>query len=157
MAMGDIALIWDPATGSMDLAIDEDADDVTTDEGLRTAVLLSLFTDRRAEDGDPLPDGGDDRRGWWADALNADGDRMGMRLWLRDRGKALPDVASDVQRDAPEALRWLVEDGVAQSVDVSADVRGGILLITVNITRPGRDVVTFRFDYVWNAEVSRAV
>ena len=60
---GDIALIWNDALGAADIEIG--ASDLTTDAGLRTALLLSLFTDRRAEDGDVLPDNASDRRGWW--------------------------------------------------------------------------------------------
>jgi phage gp46-like protein len=40
-----------------------DGGDLSTDDGLETAVLLSLITDRRAEADDVLPDGGTDRRG----------------------------------------------------------------------------------------------
>ena len=56
------------------------------ERGLRSAVLISLFTDRRAEPGD-VPEG-EDPRGWWADVLGEEGDRIGSRLWLIDRFEA---------------------------------------------------------------------
>ena len=46
-----------------------EAGDLVAEGSLRTAVILSLFLDRRAEDDDILPNGSDDRRGWWADTV----------------------------------------------------------------------------------------
>lgn len=135
----------------MDLAIEED--DVASDEGLRTAILLSLFTDRRANDGDALPGAPDDLRGWWADELlEPEGDRLGSRLWLLERGKLLPDIVPQVERIAAEALSWLREDGVASRVAVTAEIDGPALVLTVSIDRPEREAVAFRFAHVWSAE-----
>jgi phage gp46-like protein len=118
------------------------------DDGLETAVILSLFTDRRAESDDVAPDGRDDRRGWWADAWPAsEGDRIGSRLWLLHREKQLPIVLARAEEYAREALAWLVEDGVAESVAVSASIpRAGILGLDVSITRPRSPTVQYRFD-----------
>ena len=101
--MSDIGLFWD--RDSADFAIE--ANDLATDDGLETAVSLSLFTDRRAEDGDALPSGDADRRGWWGDDFPAvDGDRMGSRLWLLARSKQTPDVLERV-----DGSRWRVSRG----------------------------------------------
>ena len=69
--MIDIALTFDPATFEFDLALAGagDARDLQGDDGLLTAVIISLFTDARAHDDDPLPDERvgvtSDKRGWW--------------------------------------------------------------------------------------------
>ena len=47
------------------------AGDVLGDDSLRTAVILSLFCHRRAEDEDVIPDGTSNKRGWWADTYLA--------------------------------------------------------------------------------------
>jgi len=57
------------------------------EDSLTTTVLLCLFTDRRAEVSDSLPDGGHDQRGWWADSYRAR--PVGSRLWLLSLEKAL--------------------------------------------------------------------
>ena len=64
--MSDIALKFDSAAG-LDFEVRETANglraDLTTDEGLRSAVLVSLFLDARADADDVLPFETDDRRG----------------------------------------------------------------------------------------------
>ena len=67
------------------------------DDGLDTAVILSLFSDARARAGDDTP-APDDLRGWWGDAFAAKtGDRFGSRLWLLGRRKQLPSVLAEAK------------------------------------------------------------
>ena len=63
--MTDLALHFAPGAWSADLSIL--GGDLATDDGLRTAVIISLFTDARARADDPLPEADADRRGWWGD------------------------------------------------------------------------------------------
>lgn len=51
--MADIAVVWDQGCGSLQL----NGADLLTDNSLLTAVIISLFTDRRALDSDEIPDG----------------------------------------------------------------------------------------------------
>ncbi|RJX35672.1 MAG: hypothetical protein C4525_03185 [Desulfarculus sp.] len=104
------------------------------DEGLQTAVLHSLFTDRRALADDVLPEGVN-RRGWWADlTLPAEGDQYGSRLWLLFREKQTAAVLRRAEEYAEEALAWLITDGVASQVKVAAEVvRRGVLGLSVEI------------------------
>jgi phage gp46-like protein len=134
--MTDIALRFDPATLSFDIALA--GADLATDDGLETAVIISLFTDRRADPDDVIPDGTGDRRGWWADAWpTVDGDFIGSRLWLLAREKELPVVARRAEEYAEEALAWLLAEGVARAVRVTAEqVRRGVLGLTIVIERP---------------------
>lgn len=125
-----------------------EAGDLAAEDSLRTAVILSLFLDRRADDDDILPDGSDDRRGWWADTVAplsacgigggiASGDRIGSRLWLLSREKQLAGVLDRARHYAEEALAWLTEDGVATAVSVTASSPGqGRLVLTVSIALP---------------------
>lgn len=155
--MSDIALVWDNAAGAADIAVL--ANDLQRDDGLETAVFLSLFTDRRAEDGDTLPDTVTDRRGWWGDGVPVvPDDRHGSRLWLLSRAKAEPETASRAREYAEEALAWLVEDRVTDRVEVSAELSaGGVLALSVALYRPGRDVTRYRYDYVWASQEARRI
>lgn len=117
------------------------------DNGLETAVLISLFSDRLAE----ADDGVTDRRGWWGDLLaEIPGDRIGSRLWLLAREKQLTSVLNRAADYGREALQWLVDDGVARSVEVTAEKAGeGILGLDVVIVRPDSSNVRYRFEAFW--------
>jgi phage gp46-like protein len=123
------------------------------DDGLKTAVIISLFTDRRANADDALPSG-DDRRGWWGDTLaDVSGDKIGSRLWLLNREKQLSSVLVRAREYAIEALQWLVEDGAARSINATADiVRQGVLGLTIEIARPNGTVAKYSFDNFWKGE-----
>lgn len=81
------------------------------------AVVISLFTWRRATTDDPVDD--DERFGWWGDSYPtiAD-DRIGSRLWLLRRVKLTADTQRDAEFYAREALQWMLDDGQVLEVDV---------------------------------------
>jgi phage gp46-like protein len=152
--VGDIALEW--KNGILDLVIEED--DVLTDAGLRTAVLLSLFMDRRAEADDELPSPDGDRRGWWADEFaETEGDLTGSRLWLLARAKRTADIVPRVEAYDREALAWMLEDRICERIDVEVTASGHTLSHAITIHRPKSAEVTFRFRHTWDAEAARAV
>jgi phage gp46-like protein len=95
-----------------------------------------------------------DRRGWWADAEPVvERDRIGSRLWLLAREKDTAKVRARAEEYAREALQWLVEDRVAERVEVSADgSRPGWLVLAVTIYRPQADPAKYRFTHTWAAQ-----
>lgn len=144
----DIGLSYDADAKCFDLAIVDG--DLASDSTLETAVLLSLYTDRRALDEDVLPDDGADRRGWWLDAYS---DRPnGSRLWLISREKELDQVLRKAEQYAREALTWVIEDGIGIALDIEAvHVRRGVLQLIVGVQRADGTRLERRFDYVWGA------
>lgn len=107
-----------------------------TDEGLESAIHISLLTNRRADKGDPLPTG-HSRGGWCLDHLDERGRVIGSKLWLLRGAKLPPSGVVAAARYAREALLWLVEDGVAAEVKTEARlVRAGLLGILVQVRRP---------------------
>lgn len=113
-----LAIDWNNELMSGDLVVGGSG--LGRDDSLRTAVLLSLFSDARARADDPLPDGSD-RRGWVGDALADDaGDRFGSRLWLLAREKQTEETRRRAEDYAREALDWLIEDRLAVRIDVTA-------------------------------------
>lgn len=124
-----------------------------TDDGLETAVIISLFSDRLAGRDDALPDNSSHRRGWWGDSFaDIDGDLIGSRLWLLSREKQLPATLQRAREYASEALRWLIEDGIARSVQVDAEFpHRGVLALAVTIKRAIDGPVRFRFETFWGA------
>lgn len=150
LALSDLALTWSITRGAADLSLIDN--DLASDRGLETAMMLSLFLDRRAEDDDVPPSGDDrDRRGWWADAfVLPGGGRYGSRLWLLDRSKLDGDTRLSAREYALEALAWMIEDRVVESIDVETEVTTDSLYLAVTPNRPGRDSVTFRFARAWD-------
>ena len=157
---GDLALSWSNATCDADVSLVRDiaglAVDLEVDRGLVTSVILSLFTDRRAEN-DDVPPSGDpkDRRGWWGDQFaQVAGDRIGSRLWLLDRSVITGETTRRAEEYVREALAWMVDDRVVSSIDVEVEVEAHpkerALIFAVGLNRPGRDPVSFRFAHTWD-------
>ena len=146
--MSDLQIRWDVEASRADLvAVDGD---LAIGRDLETAVIVSLFTDRRAEPDDPLPDGGGDRRGYWGDGLTDQ--PLGSRLWLLAREKATRQTLLRAVEYAKEALAWLVADGVAERVEVAAEWQGSPpsrLALAATIYRPATAPARFRFAAVW--------
>ena len=121
------------------------------DDDLRRAVYNSLFSWARASDSDELP--GDSKQGWWGDTYADDtGDHFGSKLWLLSRAKVTQETLLKAQDYAAAALQWMIDDGIAKSVDVSAE-RGGAdqLNLTVTIQKPsGADLIGMRFQDIWS-------
>ena len=147
--MSDLALIWNDDAFLGDLALVDG--DLATESGLRTAVALSLFTDRRARPDDVLPTAGADRRGWWPDALGEPDDQMGSRLWLLERAKLTPETAAQAGEYAEESLMWLVRDGVVRTMAVEVEIVGPSALGISVVLGRGDGPARLRFDYVWKA------
>ena len=120
--MSDLALTWSDAEAAADLALDGAT--LAIDEGLRTAITVSLFTDARARVDDELPAPGADPRGWWGDALSADGRELGSRLWLLARRTITNTTLAEAREMAEEALAWLADDGHVASLAVMAEREG---------------------------------
>lgn len=153
MSAGDIGLYWNELAGDLQLR----DGDLWRDGGLETAIVISLFTDRRASPSDVLPDASPDRRGWWGDGVpEIEGDEIGSHLWLLAREKELPVVVERAREYAQAALQWLIDDRVAERVEVTAEiVRPGFLGILAVIWRPQLGRTEYRFNYNWDAQAAR--
>ncbi len=134
---------------------------LVAEAGLRSAVAVSLFSDALARTDDVIPDGTDDRRGWWGD-LPREGqppDPLGSRLWLLVREKRTEKTRRRAEDYAKEALAWMVKDGVAAEVAVSASwggARGDQLRLVVTVSRRANGVTASEvFAMYWQQEAAR--
>lgn len=153
--MSDLALQY--KGDYFDLVVDKN--DLQLDAGLQTAILVSLFSDHRVTE-DELPFGETDKAGWWGDLLaDVDKDQIGSKLWLLIREKRTEETRTRYVEYCKQALTWLTEDGVADSVSVDAaypeDTKEGIE-ISISIQRP-QGKLTFKYKLNWNAELSRGL
>ena len=152
--MTDIALIWDGVNGRADFAIENG--DLVMDQGLTTALIISLFCDRTADPSDVVPDGGSDPRGWWGDTPRADTladatgiDLTGSRLWLMARALQTQDTLNLAQAYVLEALQWMIEDNIAETVACTPSYPArGWLRLDIAVVQSGTPSV---YDFVWSA------
>ena len=123
---------------------------LASQEPLVRAVIISLFTWRRANADDVLP--GSERMGWWGDTFSTvPNDRIGSRLWLLSREKLTARTVLRARRYAEEALAWLVKDGVAARVEVSAERQGLFTLaLGVRVYKSDGKPMDIRFADAWS-------
>lgn len=135
------------AEGHYDLVIDEDVGDLAVTQGLDSALLVSLFSDRRARDdevADPRR-----RRGWIGDLVaEVPGDVHGSGLWLYEQHRLDGETAVGVRLEAEAAVDWFVEERLvstvqAEVVAVPAD-RQIVLLARIGHPNGSVDVKAFR-------------
>ncbi len=118
-------------------------------DDLTTSVLVSLFTWRRAEEGDILPHWASSKMGWWGDQVNpiAD-DQIGSKLWLISREKITPQTMQRAKQYAEEALQWMIEDRIAKSVNVEVEQTDiNSLALTVIIVTANDEKLNYQFTY----------
>ncbi|PXW23415.1 phage GP46 family protein [Paraburkholderia caballeronis] len=148
--MSDIRIVWDVANARGDWALL--ADDIATGNDLETALLLSLFTDREAATDDVIPDGSNDRRGWWGDDGNIDGlGPTGSRLWLLSRRKSPTDqTLRDAYDYIVEAIQWLIDTGVVARFDVNVQWVKPDMLGAVVVAWPPDGGAAQTFNWAWS-------
>jgi len=107
------------------------------DAGIETAAYISLFT----------------ARAWWG---NDPGSDIGSDLETILQGRLTSATLNAARDEIQRALAWLISDGVASSVEVTAEPAGiDIVLITITITEPARlSPSTLRYRLNWDAERS---
>lgn len=153
---GDIALFWDVNHG--ELSLNAAGDDLATDPGLETAVIISLFTDNRAGEHDELPATETDRRGWWGNDYEEGAEEIGSKLWLLRREKQMTSVVRRAEEYARESLRWMIRDRVASGVKVTGSIpRTGWLHLQIDITRPDGRNLNLKYAYNWQAQEAQRI
>lgn len=136
--MVDAALIW--KDGKADILLENN--DLQTGNDLIAAVVTSLFEDARATIEDVGTE--EDLRGWWSQ-------ERGSLIWLLDREKISNEIIEQARTYAKDSLNWLVVDGIASEITVSA-VRSASYAISldVNISRGNNT----RYNYLWDGLTS---
>lgn len=150
--MSDLSFVIQPTKTTADIEILNG--DFKQANYLETAVLVSLFSDRRATDdelntysrGNSKPEL---NRGLWIDTYRVD-IQYGSGFWLLYREKKQQETLSRFQDYSKQALQWLINDGVAKDVEAEAEFVGETLNLVVTITRENNELFVATFDFAWN-------
>ncbi|GAB6854161.1 phage GP46 family protein [Asaia astilbis] len=165
----DVGITWHvrAARGEWSIA----SGDLALENPLRSSIIVSLFTDRvLPKEPDALDIGvgikaprgargtaAADLGGWWGDMLEEQ--PIGSRLRQLQRAIKVEDDAIPAEAEAicREALQWLIADGVAEDVGVSArwsTVNASALEFSITVKRPSIDSSEiFLFSWAWEGLV----
>lgn len=113
-----IRLAYDRGLGFADVVLTSAADAVAHGDQVTTAILLSLYTDRRVDPSE-VP-AGTDLGGWWGATFpKKAGHIEGSRLWLLFAfgGAASEENRRRAEEYAAEALAWMIEDGIFAKIE----------------------------------------
>jgi phage gp46-like protein len=162
--------VWNTDLGLADWAISDGTEPrniggLRAKNGIGTAVILALFTDKRISDTHPLYylcDG--DPRGYWGDGIDVRADlfedELGSHLWLLERAPlTIRGVSAAVwaKQFATEALAPLMTQGVVVRMDIAAtanELKGRLELSVKLFGRDGTLVFDSRFQLLWNQQVT---
>lgn len=138
---------FDVGSSCPDIVIEDG--DLKADNGLETATLISLFSNKRVSFED-LPPGENDRQGWWADLISEpQSDEIGSRLWtLWRNGKIIDETAVEMESILQDAFDWMLDDGIAANVVVeAARVGQNEITGTVDIIKPNGENIPLKFTW----------
>ncbi len=149
MSIGvDVEVKYDDTIKCHDISVDGDGN-LSSDFSFDTAILMSLFCDRRADRSQvqqPYL-----RRGWAGnEQLSNNDEQFGSLLWLLWQRRTTTKTLNDAQSFATQSLQWLIDQGFATEVIVGAYFRGSDLHLTVKITRDN-NIISNKVYNVWKA------
>ena len=87
-------------------------------DSLTRSVIISLFSWRRADEGDDI-ESDVSKQGWWGDSFSTD--RIGSKLWEILRQKLNDETIAKAQEYSRAALQWMIEDGLVTEINVEAE------------------------------------
>lgn len=133
--------------GDPRLTLTPDGGDITLlngqpdmDQGLETAVLISLFSGS----------------GWWGNVASALDEQVGCELEELTTRTLTNQTRLDAEEAARKALAWMLSAGVAAKVTVAATLPAlGWLVLAVTIEQPGGSVTELRYQINWAAQRAR--
>lgn len=126
--------------------------DFAIDDGLETAIIVSLFSDKRVSLAEVRAGVVDTRGGWWGSFVEGQIE-TGSEIWLFERRKLTTQVAADIEDEAVAALQWMLGEGSVDKIEVTT-VRPAInrLNMVIAIIKGNQPPRRFEFILFWEGE-----
>lgn len=141
----DLGFFHNETINSYDLTIKDG--ELVLEDDFDSTILASLFSDQRAE---PFQQPNNlQKRGWWGDLIGDVANyQLGSQMWVLEQSRLTQDTLNKAEDFARNALLWFVEQGIAQSVEVTGSfIENGIRLEIIMIRE--NNIVETRFYDVW--------
>jgi phage gp46-like protein len=150
------AVLEQSADGTWDFQLSDDGDILTADT-LDTSIIVSLFTDKRADASEVSVESM--RRGWIGNE-STPGFEIGSKLWLYYQARLNQRTLNGITNESQNALQWFVEDSspetgttIANAVSATAAIVDEALQLEVILERPSSRVEKRYFDLWQNTPV----
>lgn len=130
-----------------DISLDESGD-ILTEDFFDTAILVSLFAQRRASESEVLLS--HLRRGWIGNESFENDFEIGSKIWLYEQARTTRDTMNGISAATSEGLQWFIDQGYATNIDVATVLVNGEVSLQIDISRPNSKVDR-RFYSLWNA------
>lgn len=155
---GDIKLFPYPTNGvplgPADIEVVTGANDVTRDPGLETTVLIAIFTNCRADDGDEVPYDTDGRGGFFGEEIL--GEKFGSKLWLLYRSNLTNDTLTKAQEYIGDALdRHIINENLAKEYTVSVTKENNRMRIVVSLKALDEQDIFYEYYINWQSQTGR--
>lgn len=142
MCMADLKLQLNEEK-ELDLIIENN--DFTSDDTINTSIELSITKKRY--------DKTTSQNGWAAEKILPSDRQQGSRLYLVMQQPITDQSTNLVNKYVYEALEWLIEDKVAESISVSSErVDTNRIDFSVTITKPNDKEENFDYYLNWSAQ-----
>lgn len=150
--MLDIKLVQQPDL-SYDLEFENG--DFIIDDGLETALVVSILSDRRADNSQVSQR--ELRRGWIGDLVTTlPGFKLGSHIWLSEQARITQETLTTIQDSAEKSLDWMFSAELITEVEARASIttKSSILLL-ITVTSPNGSVSTKAFN-LWKRTIDNA-
>lgn len=105
----------------------------TMDEGLENSAYLSLFSSS----------------GWWGNILASDSEKFNSDFETISRRTLTNQTRLDAEEFAKSALSWMISEGMAKEIKVTASIPAvGFLGLVIEITQPEK-TNTIKYQINW--------
>jgi phage gp46-like protein len=122
--------------------------DFTTTKGLDSALLMSLFVNKRA-DSSEVPTVSK-QQGWWGNTIgNYANYEIGSKLWLLDQARHTNTTLNLAKTYTYDGLSWLMTDQLADRIVVSDNFANNNLAINVIIYK-SQNIISSTAYTLWN-------
>ena len=130
--------------------------DFKIDDGLETALIVSLLSDRRADESQIFQP--ELRRGWIGDLVaTLPGYKFGSHIWLSEQSRLTQETLTTIQDASEKSLDWMLSIGLILNVEAKASivVKDSTVLLIVSVTSPDGSVSKKAFN-LWKRTIENA-